>query len=283
MKPLIALIGSFKEGCVSAPREHLLMVSKAGGLPAVFSVETDPEDLLEVADGVLLIEGPDVHPRFYGSDPSPKLREVDVARDEFEIELVKKAVERGTPVMGIGRGMHVINVALGGTLYQDVYEIPKAIKHDWDIKSVRPEQRLHTIRVKADSILYSILKETLNVESTNEAWTWVNSFHHQAVKRVGEGLRPVAFAVDGLVEAIESSEGFLLGVQWGPEYLEEMLPLYRALVNAASGRHEEQEELLRREIEAEVREEIERELSGERGENHHSSETSGSPPDMSQT
>ncbi|WP_297497888.1 gamma-glutamyl-gamma-aminobutyrate hydrolase family protein [Thermococcus sp.] len=283
MKPLIAIIDSFSEGRIYAPHEHLSMVSKAGGLPAVFSVETEPKEVLRVADGLLLIEGPDVHPRFYGGDPSPKLREVDVARDEFEIELVKKAIERGIPVMGIGRGMHIINITLGGTLYQDVYEIPKAIKHDWNMKTARPEQRLHTIRVKADSLLYSILKEVLNVENTNEAWTWVNSFHHQAIKRVGEGLRPVAFAIDGLVEAIESSEGFLLGVQWGPEYLEEMVPLYRALVNAASGRHRELEELMRRKIEAEVRERMEGELSGGQGESHHSSETNGSPHGTTQT
>ena len=283
MKPLIAIVGSFDRRQVHPLESHVSMVSKAGGLPAVFGTVVAPEDVLEIADGLLLVEGPDVHPRFYGSDPSPKLRDVDVERDEFEVELTRLAIERGTPVMGVDRGMHVINVALGGTLYQDIYEIPKAIKHDWSLESVRPEKGLHTVRVKADSLLYSILKEGLNIEGTNEAWTWVNSFHHQAVKKVGEGLRPVAFAVDGLVEAVEGKEGFVLGVQWEPEYLPGMLPLYRALINAAAGRHEELEELLRREIAAEIREEIERELSGERDESHRSSETSDNLPDRNQT
>ncbi|MEO2152180.1 MAG: gamma-glutamyl-gamma-aminobutyrate hydrolase family protein [Thermococcus sp.] len=279
MKPLIAIIGSPWSESLSAGRAHIKRVIDAGGLPAVFSPEIEPEDIIEVADGILLIEGPDVHPRFYGEDPSPSLREVDVLRDEFEIELVKLAVEAGIPILGVGRGMHVINVALGGTLYQDIYDIPKAIKHDWSFGSTRPEQRLHTIRIKADSRLYSILRESLNIEGTNEGWAWVNSFHHQAVKRVGEGLRQVAFAVDGLIEAIEGKEGFILGVQWQPEHLPEMLPLYRALVEASLKRHEESNEMKRRAIEAEIREE----LAKEQDESHHSSETSGNLPDTNQT
>jgi putative glutamine amidotransferase len=282
MKPVIAIVGSFDGRFVSVGGRHVSMVARAGGIPAVFGSNLPPEDILEVADGVLLIEGPDVHPRFYGNDPSPKLGDVDVVRDEMEIELVKRAIDANVPLMGVGRGMHVINVALGGTLYQDIYEIPKAIKHDWSFETTRPDQRLHTIRVKADSMLYEVLKEVLNVESTNEAWAWVNSFHHQAVKRVGEGLRPVAFAVDGLIEAIEGKEGFILGVQWQPEHLPEMLPLYRALVEASFKRHLEVDEIRKRAIEAEIREELSRE-PGEQGESHHSSETSDSLPDTTQT
>ncbi|WP_297495621.1 gamma-glutamyl-gamma-aminobutyrate hydrolase family protein [Thermococcus sp.] len=279
MKPLIAIIGSPWSESLSAGRAHIRRIIEADGLPAVFSPEIEPEDVVAVADGILLIEGPDVHPRFYGEDPSPSLREVDVLRDEFEIELVKLAVDANIPVLGVGRGMHVINVALGGTLYQDLYDIPKAIKHDWSFGNTRPEQRLHTVRIKADSMLYSILKESLNVEGTNEAWTWVNSFHHQAVKRVGEGLRQVAFAVDGLIEAIESKERFIIGVQWQPEHLPEMLSIYRALIEASIKRHEETDEMRRREIEAEIREELAR----EQGESHHSSETSDNLPDTTQT
>jgi len=285
MKPVIALIGSFDGKHLSAGGRHVSMVVKAGGIPAVFGCALDPEDILSIADGILLTEGPDVHPRFYGSDPSVKLREVDVQRDEFEIKLVKLAIERGVPLFGIGRGMHVINVALGGTLYQDIYDIPKAIKHDWSFETTRPEQRLHTIRVKVDSHLYGVLKDVLNIEGTNEAWTWVNSFHHQAVKRVGEGLRPVAFAVDGLIEAIEGTgeyEGLIIGVQWQPEYLPEMERLYRAFVLAAAEFRAKKEELEEIEIEAKVREKLE-ETTEERGGNHHSSETSDSLPDTNQT
>ncbi|WP_367884549.1 gamma-glutamyl-gamma-aminobutyrate hydrolase family protein [Thermococcus sp. JCM 11816] len=77
--------------------------------------EGDPEDVIEVADGILLVEGPDIHPRFYGEDPSLSLRDVDVAKDEFEITLVKLAIDGGEiPILGVGRGMQIINVALGG-------------------------------------------------------------------------------------------------------------------------------------------------------------------------
>jgi len=279
MKPLIAIIGSTLGESISTNRAHIKRVIEAGGVPAIFSPEMEPEGVVEIADGILLVEGPDVHPRFYGEDPSPNLREVDVLRDEFEIELVKLAVDSNVPVFGVGRGMHVINVALGGTLYQDIYEIPKAIKHDWSFESTRPEQRLHIIRVKADSKLYSILRGSLNIEGTNEGWTWVNSFHHQAVKRVGEGLKQVAFAVDGLIEAIEGKEGFILGVQWQPEYLPEMLSLYKAFVDASLKKHEENDEMKRKILEAEIREE----LSREQGENRHSLETNDSLHDTNQT
>jgi len=235
MKPLVGIVGTVGR-MLSVSGAHVKRVAEAGGLPAVFGPYSDPEDVVETVDGLLLVEGPDVHPRFYGDDPSPSLREVDVLRDEFEIELVRLAISRDKPVLGVGRGMHVINVVMGGSLYQDLYDIPKAIKHDWSFETTRPEQRLHTVRIKLDSLLYSVLRESLNIEGTNEAWTWVNSFHHQAVKRVGENLKPVAFAVDGLIEAIEGKEGFILGVQWQPEYLPEMLPIYRALVEASMGR-----------------------------------------------
>ena len=278
MKPMIGIIGGKDDCSVFTGRLHVLRIIEAGGVPVVFSPDTDPEDIVEVSDGILLTEGPDVHPRFYNEDPSPSLGAVDVERDETEIEVVRLAAGENVPLLGIGRGMHVINVALGGTLYQDIYDIPKAIKHDWDPDLVSPVQRLHTVRIKTDSLLYEILKGELSIESTNEARIAVNSFHHQAVKRVGEGLKQVAFAVDGLIEAIEGKEGFLIGVQWWAEFLPEMKSLYRAFVEAAGRRHDEAQETLRKVIEAEVRGDIR-----EQGESRHSSETSDSLPDTNQT
>ncbi|WP_456368784.1 gamma-glutamyl-gamma-aminobutyrate hydrolase family protein [Thermococcus sp.] len=280
MRPLIAIIGTVEDEFLRAKHKHCENILKAGGLPAIFTPEGEPEDIVEVADGILLVSGPDVHPRFYGEDPTPALRDVDITRDEFEIKLAKRAVESEVPILGIGRGMHIINVALGGTLYQDVYEIPKAVKHDWEFGKVNPSHRVHQIRVKANTKLYSILKDVLMIEGTNEAWTWVNSFHHQAVKRLGEGLRQVAFAADGLIEGIESrDESFVIGIQWWPEYLPEMTVLYRALVDAAKGRQER-----KREIEViEIEEELRKKLSMEgQDENRHSLETNDNLPDMSQ-
>ncbi|WP_209477285.1 gamma-glutamyl-gamma-aminobutyrate hydrolase family protein [Thermococcus stetteri] len=283
MRPIIAIIGTSKDGYTLTNTQHFKRVLEAGGLPVLFSPESDPEDVIEVSDGILLVQGPDIHPSFYGEDPSPNLRDVDVVKDEFEMTLVKLAIEREIPILGVGRGMQIINVALGGTLYQDVYEIPKAIKHDWEIGRVRPDQKLHTVRVKTDSKLYNILKDVLVIEGTNDAWTWVNSFHHQAVKRVGEGLRQVAFSVDGLIEGIESTdESFVIGVQWQPEYLDEMKVLYEALVKAALAHQQRKHEIELIQLEEEAKKRL---LQGstEQGESHRTSETNDNPPDMNQT
>ncbi len=281
MKPLIGIIGQTdpSKNRLFLDRRHIERIAEAGGVPAVFNINCSPDEVLEHVDGILLIEGPDVHPYFYGEDPSSAIKYVDVERDEFEICLVKKAVEKGVPILGISRGMHVINVALGGTLYQDLNDIPKAIKHDWDVNLVGPSQRVHGIRIKTSSKLYEILKDQLSIEGTNEVYLKVNSFHHQAVKRVGEGIKPVAYAVDGLIEAIEGVEGFILGLQWQPEYLPEMRRVFEAFVHAAAEYRIKKMELEKTEIEAELREELTRGRDG----SHHSSDTTGSPPGTSQT
>ena len=281
MRPLIGIIGQVdpSKNRLFLDRRHVEKITTAGGVPAVFNVNSSPEEVLEHVDGVLLIEGPDVHPHFYGEDPSGAIKYVDVDRDEFEIRLVKMAVEMGVPILGISRGMHVINVALGGTLYQDLNDIPKAIKHDWDVELIGPTQRVHGVRIKTSSTLYEILKDELDIEGTNEVYLRVNSFHHQAVKRVGEGIKPVAYAVDGLIEAIEGTEGFIIGLQWQPEYLPEMERVFEAFVRAASEYRARKLEMEKREIEAELREELTR----EQDESHHSSETTDSPPDTTQT
>ena len=293
MKPLIGIIGQvdYSKNRLFLDRTHVEKVARAGGIPAVFNTDASPDEILEYVDGILLIEGPDVHPYFYGEDPSGAIKYVDVDRDEFEISLVRKAVERGVPILGICRGMQVINVALGGTLYQDIGEIPKAIKHDWELRLIGPSQRVHGVRIKTSSRLYDILKEELDIEGTNEVYVRVNSFHHQAVKRVGEGLRPAAYSVDGLIEAIEGSDesgSFIIGVQWQPEYLPEMERLYEAFVRAASEYRARKLEMERVEIEAEVREELagespENEPTAEPDESHHSLEKIDSLHDTTQT
>ncbi|HDZ35747.1 MAG TPA: gamma-glutamyl-gamma-aminobutyrate hydrolase family protein [Thermococcus sp.] len=295
MKPLIGIIGQIdhSRNRLFLDKTHIEKVAAAGGIPAVFHTDASPDEVLEHVDGILLIEGPDVHPHFYGEDPSSAIKYVDVERDEFEISLVRKAAEKGVPILGICRGMQVINVALGGTLYQDLSEIPKAIKHDWELKLIGPSQRVHGVRIKMNSKLYEILKDGLDIESTNEVYLRVNSFHHQAIKRVGEGIRPVAYAVDGLIEAIESTEdaeGLILGVQWQPEYLPEMDRLYEALVRAAAEYRAKRLELERIEIEAELREKLEDAKTEEEAQaiteepdgSHHSWDESDNLPDTNQ-
>jgi len=278
VKPLIGIIApvDWSRDRLILDRVYVKRVKHAGGIPVVFDYEEELlEDVLDTADGILLTGGPDIHPRFYGDDPSNYLRDADIRRDFFEITLTRAAVERGIPVLGTGRGAQVINVAFGGTLYQDVAaEIPRAVKHDWDMSRVHPSQKVHDVRLKVDSKLYRILREELDITGTTEVFLGVNSFHHQAIKRIGEGLRPVAHTIDGIVEAIEGEEGFIIGVQWRPEYLDEMQPLFNALVRAADNYRKAKRELEMRELRA---------ATEEQGENHHTSDESGSPPGTSQT
>ncbi len=236
MKPVIVIISSNFSDPKSSRwiLNHFYAIKSVGGIPVIHPGAGDPDDVTEIADGILLTEGPDVHPYFYGEDPSPYIRNVDYERDKFEIELFKQARKMDIPVLGVCRGMHIMNVATNGTLYQDLQgEVLKAIKHDWDPLATNPEQRLHGIRLKTSSALYDIIKDRLDIASTNEVFIHVNSFHHQGIKRVGEGFRAVAFSIDGVVEAIEAEDGFYIGVQWNPQFLPEMLSLYEALVKAA--------------------------------------------------
>ncbi|MDV3104535.1 gamma-glutamyl-gamma-aminobutyrate hydrolase family protein [Thermococcus waiotapuensis] len=238
MKPLIAIIVGTEESDWASIKQQFRVIKNAGGIPGVFLPEGDPGDIVNIADGIVLTDGPDVHPYFYGDDPLPYIRSVDYDRDKFEIELFRLALKMEIPVLGISRGMQIMNVAMDGTLYQDIAsEIPKAIKHDWDIRQTNPHQRLHGMRLKTASKVYEAIKDYLEVSSTNEVFIHVNSFHHQAIKKVGEGFKPIAFSIDGITEAIEREEGFYVGVQWRPEYLPEMIGLYKALINAARENH----------------------------------------------
>ncbi len=238
-KPLVVIVTDVPSKIThhappDAIRMHITAIARSGGLPVLVSPLNQADDIVRISDAILLVEGPDVHPKFYGGDPTPAIRSVDIYRDEFEIKLIQKAVDEGIPILGIGRGAQIINVALGGTLYQDINsEIPKAIRHDWNVTQVGPDQRVHSVRIKSGTILYSLLKETVNLMGTNEIFAEVNSFHHQAVKKLGNGLKSSASSIDGISEAIESEDGMIVGIQWNPEYLPEMKPLFDHLVEKA--------------------------------------------------
>lgn len=241
MKPVIGITTSYlwKQRALFLKEAYVTSVKRAGGVPVLLGPFMDPEDAVELVDGLLFSGGGDIHPKYYGEPISPRIRNIEPYRDEFEIELFKLAYERGIPVLGICRGAQLINVALGGTLYQDLAsEVVNAIKHDWfaNGEDMLPrDYPIHTVKIKLDTRLFGILKERLEVESTSDAVLAVNSYHHQAIKRLGEGLKAVAYAPDGIIEAVEGSEGFLIGLQWHAEWMDNMLPVFRALVEEASG------------------------------------------------
>ena len=200
-------MGSF----VRADLDYVAGVAQAGGAPVVLPpiVET-AEEMVRRLDGLLLSGGSDLDPGYYGEEPLPELGRIVPERDAFEMACLGYALEKGIPVFGICRGMQVLNVALGGTLYQD---LPSQLG-DGSIAHLQQTpkwQWTHEVEVEDGSEAAKIM------EATNLR---VNSYHHQAIKDLAEGLTVVAQAPDGVIEVVESrdlSEHWLLGVQWHAE------------------------------------------------------------------
>lgn len=211
---------------------YVRAVLAAGGIPVLLLPECSPEesiDLFGACDALLLTGGEDVDPACYGAAPHAKLGTVDRRRDANELALVIDARARALPVLAICRGVQLLNVACGGTLIQDIpSQRPGAIDHN----PVAPrDHATHHITITDGSRLGEIM-ETTEFSA--------NSFHHQALDRIGEGLVVNAHAPDGLVEGVESSDAleWLVGVQWHPEELAfttrtEELRLFSAMVTAA--------------------------------------------------
>ncbi len=185
-------------------------IAEAGGLPLLFplKIEADAlEQLCGMCDGFLLTGGQDVNPALYGEEPLVGLVEPCSMRDNLEQQVLEYALSRNKAVLGICRGIQFINVALGGTLYQDLpMQHPSNIEH----RMSPPYDRVcHEVHIAKDTELYQLLQmETLGV----------NSYHHQAVRALAPGLRVMARARDGLVEAVcMETQKFLWALQWHPE------------------------------------------------------------------
>ena len=182
----------------------------AGGAPVILPTAQDRRSLeavLGAVKGLILSGGPDIHPRRYGEEPSAGLGEVDEALDRMELLAAGLAMERNLPLLGICRGIQVLNVALGGTLYQDIAsQVPESICHT---PKTDKAVNTHTVRLEAGSRLHRLF---------GRREIWVNGKHHQAVKDLAPGLTVAARARDGVVEAAEDPRRrFAVGVQWHPE------------------------------------------------------------------
>lgn len=219
----------------SVGETYVHAIYRAGGVPLIIPpmlADADWASLLARLDGLLLSGGEDIHPRHYGQAPETWLGGVDEARDASELGLVHAALAERMPLLAICRGHQALNVALGGVLYQDLAtQFPGALDHAY-LVSRSLEQNVHAVTLEADSALARIL--------SGVAFS-VNSAHHQSIQTAGAGLRIVAHAPDGVVEAVELPDyPFCMGVQWHPEALvrrdPEMLPLFTALVDAARSR-----------------------------------------------
>jgi putative glutamine amidotransferase len=206
-------------------------VLRAGGLPLVLPLSADisvVEAYLDRVSAVVVTGGAfDVPPSAYGQKEREGLGPLKPGRTAFETLLVQAALRRRLPILGICGGMQLLNVVLGGTLYQDLArELPGAKEHEQKSAKTQPS---HPVDVRDGSVLADVL---------GRGQLMVNSTHHQAVSQLAPGLKVSAASPDGVVEAIESTEyPFVLGVQWHPELLLQSMPLqlglYRALVQKA--------------------------------------------------
>lgn len=209
-------------------------VQKVGGIPVLLpAIPRMERPLSSFCQGLLLSGGGDFDPGFFGEAPHSALGTVDYERDCWEINLIRKARREGLPILGICRGMQAINIALGGSLYQDLpSQYPESgkdglVEHS---QSIPGDQVTHRVKIAESSLLYKI------VESTE---IWTNSHHHQAVKGTAPGLEITAWSDDGVIEGIEGKDDrFLLGVQWHPERLStpESHRLFAAFVRACRGK-----------------------------------------------
>jgi putative glutamine amidotransferase len=205
-----------------------------GGDPQVPDRDRDaPADVIAGITGLLLAGGGDVDPALYGERRHPAFEPAEPGRDAYEIELVERALDQDVPILAICRGVQLLNVALGGTLIQDVRsEVRQALEHDLAVPPHLPFELAHVVDVTAGTELAQVLSEPLR-----RGPLLVNSRHHQAIRRLGAGLVVTASAPDGVIEAVEDpNHSFLIGVQWHPENFwrtGEFAALFEAFVRAA--------------------------------------------------
>ena len=187
--------------------EYIRSIEEAGGIAIMLPI-TDHEkvlDQVELIDGLLMSGGIDVDPSFYNEEKMPKQGKSDKDKDRYEIELIHECVKKQIPILGICRGMQIINVALGGSMYQDNVYKDSSVKNHTQKES--RDTLTHLIQIDNESYLYPLFGKE----------TQVNSFHHQSVHKLGKGLKAIAFSPDGLIEGIQHEKEAIFGVQFHPE------------------------------------------------------------------
>lgn len=226
MKPVIAITADVRVADSEvinerrddfAPRGAVDAVLAAGGLPIVlpYTAPELSEELVNTFDGLLIPGGPDVDPTFFGEEPIPEIGRTYYKRDAFEIALVKATMAAKKPIFGICRGIQVINIAMGGTVFQDlgVQDPSCRIRH---AQAAPGEFPTHHVVIEPHSYVRSILKTDRS---------YVNSRHHQAVRKVAVGLTVSAQSDDQVIEAVESTQNSeIVAVQWHPENMWQEFP-----------------------------------------------------------
>jgi putative glutamine amidotransferase len=240
-RPLIAVAGraldpgkvsGWRGAAVGVQVAYIHALHRAGGEEAILlPIELDEDEAarrLSRFDGLLLIGGGDVHPSLYGEESDPRLWGLNSTSDRFEIPVARAAAHTGIPTLAVCRGIQVLNVALGGTLLQHI-ELVDGTDHGDPGKRVAT----HPVDLAPGSRIAAVMS------APDLGPPGCTSEHHQAVSRLGEGLTPTGWAPDGVVEAVEYDEGWVLGIQWHPEVTAATDPrqqaLFDALVRRAAG------------------------------------------------
>ena len=212
-RPLIGLSCSHPGNNSSTRMTYTESVIQAGGIPMLIPITTDSivlTDIVNRLDGIILIGGGDIHPSYFNEDPIEQLGEVDSLRDVYDLALIRFAARRNIPMLGICRGEQLINVAFGGTLYQDIptQHPDTTVHHDQEASSSVPT---HAVNLLPGSAMATI---------TGQTQLFTNTHHHQAVKQTAPGFQITAWASDSIPEAIESTWEYpIWGVQFHPEAL----------------------------------------------------------------
>ncbi|MCE5290975.1 MAG: gamma-glutamyl-gamma-aminobutyrate hydrolase family protein [Nocardiaceae bacterium] len=243
MKPLIGITGRryrlelikgsdrrYGDRCVDSYMSDFgTRIAQAGGLPVNLSYDTDAGEVCQRLDGVVITGGQDLHPACWGGDASvvrdvdPRLDTMvhDIERDVYELALVQAALDQGIPVLGVCRGMQVLNVALGGTLVDDLPD--SEVQHLSQEAALTDGTADHVVTFEPGSIVSGLFGSS----------GVTNSWHHQAVEQCGSGLVVTGRAADGVVEAIEIPGSPVLGVQWHPEWMKSVDPTMTWIVEEA--------------------------------------------------
>ena len=229
-KPIIGITPQLnaENGDYVCRLHYMNCVVRAGGFPILLPMCEDMTQALEICDGFIFAGGPDVDPRIYGEVVMDCCGKISAPRDRYELQLISSVLQAGKSMMAICRGVQVLNVALGGTLYQDLpTQKPSEVCHQMTAVS---NKTIHRVDILRDTPLYQLLaKDEL----------MVNSYHHQSIKDLGGDLKIAAMSEDGIVESVYlPTHPFCLGLQWHPERLEneDTERIFRAMIEASESK-----------------------------------------------